>query len=106
MPLIGISACDKLEDYRQSILHAGGEVRILESSMPIDVALDGIDGLLLTGGSDVAPSLYGESAHATVVDVNPQRDEFEMGLIGAARPRNLPILAICRGIQVLNVACG
>ena len=56
MPLIGITACRKLEDYRQSILHAGGEARILDQSMPIAQALAGVSGLLLTGGEDVAPS--------------------------------------------------
>jgi len=106
MTVIGIAACRKLEDYRQSILHAGGEPRILDSSMPVEEALAGIGGLMLTGGGDVAPSRYGEAAHASVEEAEPGRDEFEIALIGAARSRNLPIFAICRGIQVLNVACG
>jgi putative glutamine amidotransferase len=106
MTVIGITTCRKLEDYRQSILHVGGEPRILDSSMPIDQALAGVDGLMLTGGNDVAPSRYGEAPHATVDEAEPGRDEFEIALIGAARGRNLPILAICRGVQVLNVACG
>jgi putative glutamine amidotransferase len=106
MTVIGIAACRKLEDYRQSILHAGGEPRILDSSMPVEEALAGIGGLMLTGGGDVAPSRYGEAAHVTVEEAEPGRDEFEIALIGAARSRNLPIFAICRGIQVLNVACG
>ena len=62
--------------------------------------------LLLTGGADVAPSRYGEPAHATVEEAEPGRDEFEIALITAARRRDLPILAICRGVQILNVACG
>ncbi len=106
MTVIGIAACRKLEDYRQSILHVGGEPRTLDSSMPIEQALTGIDGLMLTGGGDVAPSRYGEAAHETVEEAEPGRDEFEIALILAARARNLPILAICRGVQVLNVACG
>jgi putative glutamine amidotransferase len=106
MTVIGIAACRKLEDYRQSILHAGGEPRILDSSMPVEEALAGIGGLMLTGGGDVAPSRYGEAAHATIEEAEPGRDEFEIALVGAARSRNLPIFAICRGIQVLNVACG
>jgi len=106
MPLIGITACRKLEDYRQSILHTGGEVRLLEASNGVEDGLAGIDGLLLTGGEDVAPATYGESPHSTVVDVDPARDKFEMGLIAAARERKLPIFAICRGVQALNVACG
>lgn len=106
MTTIGITSCRKLEDYRQAILHAGGEPRVLDSSMPIDEALDGVAGLLLTGGDDVAPSRYGEPAHAATVEAEPGRDQFEIGLVRAARQRNLPIFAICRGIQVLNVACG
>jgi putative glutamine amidotransferase len=106
MPLIGITACRKLEDYRQAILHVGGEVRILDPSMTVKDALAGVDGLMLTGGDDVSPARYGEPAHPTLVEAEPGRDEFELALIKDARARNLPILAICRGIQVLNVACG
>ena len=106
MPLIGISNCRKIEDYRQSVLHVGGDVRVLEYHMPVAEALAGVDGLLLTGGEDVAPARYGAEPHPTIVDVNPARDEFEIDLIAEARRRNLPILAICRGMQVLNVACG
>src|SRR5581483_7397919 len=103
MAIIGITSCRKLEDYRQSVLHTGGEPRILEASMPVAQALDG---LMLTGGDDVAPSRYGEAAHPTVVEDEAGRDGFEIALVEAARARDLPILAICRGIQVLNVAGG
>ena len=106
MPLIGITVCRKLEDYRQAVLHVGGEVRMLDPSMSASDVIDGITGILLTGGEDVAPARYGESPHESVVEVDEQRDEFELALIAEARRRDLPILAICRGIQVLNVACG
>jgi len=106
MAPIGITACRKLEDYRQAVLHVGAEVRTLEWSMTVADALAGIGGLLLTGGEDVDPARYGEAAHPTVVDVESQRDEFEIGLVNEARARQLPIFAICRGIQLLNVACG
>jgi len=106
MPLIAISTCRKIEDYKQSILHVGGEVRVVDGSMSVEDALAGVEGLLLTGGDDVAPSRYGESAHATVVEAEAGRDTFEIGLVAAARGRGLPIFAICRGLQVLNVACG
>jgi putative glutamine amidotransferase len=105
MSVIGITACRKLEDYRQSILHVGAEVRIIEPSSQVR-SLEGIDGLLLTGGEDVAPARYGQEPHASVVDVNPERDELEVALIGEARRLRVPILGICRGIQILNVACG
>ena len=106
MAVIGITTCRKLEDYRQAILHVGGEPRILDPSMPVDEALANVDGLLLTGGDDVAPVKYGEAPHPTVVAAEAGRDEFEIALIAAARQRRLPIFAICRGVQVLNVACG
>ena len=107
MPVIGITSCRKLEDYRQSVLNVSGDVRILEPSAgEARQALAGVDGLMLTGGDDVAPARYGEPAHPTVVEAEPGRDEFELALIKDARARNLPIFAICRGIQVLNVACG
>jgi putative glutamine amidotransferase len=106
MTVVGITACRKLEDYRQSTIHAGADVRILEPSMSISEAVEGLDGLLLTGGEDVAPERYGQARQPTVVDVNEARDQFEVELVGEARRRGLPILAICRGIQLLNVACG
>jgi putative glutamine amidotransferase len=106
MPLIGITSCRKLEDYKQAVLHVGGEVRVLEPSMSTADALGGVDGLLLTGGEDVDPARYDEAVHPTVTEIDPRRDAFEVDLVTAARARNLPILAICRGVQLLNVACG
>jgi putative glutamine amidotransferase len=104
MAVIGITACRKLEDYRQAILHVRGEVRILEHGEDPAQALREVDGLLLTGGSDIAPQRYGEEPHPSVIDVDLQRDAFELSIVGEARRRDLPIFAICRGIQVLNVA--
>jgi putative glutamine amidotransferase len=106
MAVIGITSCRKIEDYRQAILHVGGEPRILDPSMPLEEAMAGIDGLLLTGGDDVTPARYGMPAHPATVEAETGRDEFEIALITAARARELPIFAICRGVQVLNVACG
>ena len=106
MPLIAITSCRKLEDYRQSVIHAGGEPRIVDSTMTPAGALDGVDGLMLTGGDDVAPTRYGEASHPAVVPAEPARDEFELALVAEARARRLPIFAICRGVQVLNVAAG
>lgn len=106
MALIAVTNCNKLEDYKQAVQHAGGEVRILEHDRDVTTALDGADGLLLTGGDDVAPARYGEPRHPSVVEVAPERDAFEIALVAEARRRDMPIFAICRGIQVLNVACG
>jgi putative glutamine amidotransferase len=78
---------------------------------PLDPAhaervLDAVSGLVLTGGEDVAPWRYGEQPHAALGKVNEARDAWEVAAIDAARARALPTLAICRGIQVLNVALG
>lgn len=106
MAVISVTNCNKIEDYKQAVQHAGGEVRIVQHGVDAVEALQGADGLLLTGGDDMAPSRYGETAHPTVVEVAPERDEFEIALVKEARRLDMPIFAICRGIQVLNVACG
>ena len=68
--------------------------------------LDAVDGLVLTGGEDVNPALFGQQPHPKLKTVNDQRDVTEIALILEARRRKIPTLAICRGIQVLNVALG
>jgi putative glutamine amidotransferase len=68
--------------------------------------LDAVGGLLLTGGEDVDPGRYGAARHPALGAVNPARDATELALLAAARDRRLPVLAICRGIQLLNVALG
>jgi putative glutamine amidotransferase len=65
-----------------------------------------LDGILLTGGADVDPQRFNETPHPTVYDVSPARDELEVRLVEHSLDRDLPLLAICRGIQVLNVALG
>jgi putative glutamine amidotransferase len=106
MALIAITDCRKLEDYKHAVQHAGGDIRVVSAANSVAEALDGVDGLVLTGGDDVAPGRYNEAPHPAVVQVAPERDEFEIALVLEARKRQLPILAICRGIQVLNVAYG
>jgi putative glutamine amidotransferase len=106
MTRVAITDCRKIEDYKHAILHTDSEIRIVNQGMSIAEVLDWADGLLLTGGDDVAPGRYGEDVHPTVVVVSPERDDFEIGLVKEARARQIPILGICRGIQVLNVACG
>jgi putative glutamine amidotransferase len=76
------------------------------NSSRADRALDAVSGLVLTGGEDVAPWRYGESPHRALGTVNESRDAWELALIASARNRRLPTLAICRGIQILNVALG
>ena len=71
-----------------------------------DAALDGVAGLVLTGGEDVSPGQYGSTPHPELGDTHEGRDAFEIALVKAARARALPTLAICRGVQILNVALG
>ena len=96
------------DDYPRSVEQAGGLPVVLVPGAAEDAGeqLGHVDALLLTGGADVEPSLYGEEPHPTVTDTLPRRDAFEIALVREALRRDLPILAICRGHQVLNVATG
>jgi putative glutamine amidotransferase len=107
MPLIAIAPCRAMADYLESVRRAGGEPFELEyqRDVPADVVRRA-NGLMLTGGGDVDPALYGETPHATYQPSEPGRDEYELALIKAAAKAALPIFAICRGMQVLNVALG
>jgi putative glutamine amidotransferase len=68
--------------------------------------LDAVDCLLLSGGADLYPATYGSDADPRTTNVRRARDDFELALVRAAIERELPVLGICRGLQVLNVACG
>jgi putative glutamine amidotransferase len=107
VPIIAIPPCSKLHDYEEAIQRAGGEVRLLDraTDRPADV-VSSVDGILLPGGGDVLPSIYGQAAHPTFSAAEPGRDDYELELARRAIEANLPLLAICRGAQVLNVACG
>jgi putative glutamine amidotransferase len=96
------------DDYLRAVEKAGGLPFVLAPGVPDDAdeMLDSVQGLLLSGGDDVDPALYGERAHPTVTRVFPRLDAFEVALCRAACSRDLPVLAICRGHQVLNVAMG
>jgi putative glutamine amidotransferase len=72
----------------------------------VEEYLEAIDGLILTGGADIHPSLYGQIVLERCGEIDKERDRFEVELIYAARRRDLPFLGICRGLQVLNVALG
>ena len=105
-PTIGVTRCSRLDDYVASVEQAGGRARVLEVSESPRKVLGEVDGVLLTGGGDIDPVLYGEDRHPTVEDAEPGRDEFEIDLARRAVAADLPLLAICRGAQVLNVAAG
>ena len=70
------------------------------------VILDSVSGLVLTGGEDIDPARYGEKRHEKIRSINAARDATEIALIEEAKARGKPVLAICRGIQILNVALG
>jgi putative glutamine amidotransferase len=105
-PTIGITRCGRLDDYVSAIEQAGGRARILDVSESPKQVIGEIQGVLLTGGGDVDPVFYKEDRHPSVQDAEPGRDEFELDLARRALDADLPLLAICRGSQVLNVAAG
>jgi putative glutamine amidotransferase len=104
-PIIGITPCSRPDDYVESVRRAGAEPLVLSNTDDPARVLDRVDGLLLTGGLDVDPALYGEAPHPTT-EAAPERDRFEIPLSKAAVERDVPVFAICRGVQVLNVAAG
>ncbi len=93
-------------EYAQAVSAAGGAPRLLVfDPATVDAQLDGAGGVLLAGGGDVAPELYGDtSGYAHEVDAG--RDAFELALVRRARERGVPTLCICRGVQLANVAFG
>lgn len=96
--------------YVEGVTLAGGIVTLLPPQ-PCDDAivarvLDGLDGLVLTGGRDVDAQRYGQERHPRADEPARDRDAWEFALVAAALERRLPILGICRGAQVLNVALG
>lgn len=94
--------------YSNAISEAGGVPILLPILDPDEVPglVERLDGVVLTGGGDIEPSRYGLSEHPTVYGVDPARDEFELALARHVADIQLPVLAICRGMQVLNVALG
>lgn len=107
MALIAIGQNRKMEDYLESVRRAGGEpVEVVVGGESPAQILSRVDGLMLTGGGDVDPQLYGEKPHATFQAAETGRDQFEIALARAAVDKGIPLLAICRGMQVLNVAMG
>jgi putative glutamine amidotransferase len=95
------------QDYVRAVERAGGRPLLVPPSDDgIDETLDAVDGLIFSGGSDMDPEFYGEEAHPETFGIHAERDRAEVGLLTAALERDMPVLGICRGIQVLNVARG
>jgi putative glutamine amidotransferase len=115
-PVVGITLGDgdrpgyhsMRADYVRSVEVGGATPVVLAPLAPehAPALLERVDGLLLSGGIDVDPALYGQPRHPKLGRVDRERDDFELALTREALRRDLPILAICRGQQVLNVATG
>ncbi|MCU0495329.1 MAG: gamma-glutamyl-gamma-aminobutyrate hydrolase family protein [Chloroflexaceae bacterium] len=120
-PVIGISCgsfhdkawCPPIFGHRQTyvnaVVDAGGVpllIPSLEDERVLRVLYDRLDGLLLAGGGDIQPSYYGEQPHERLGNIDPLRDQTEMPLARWAVAEGKPLLGICRGVQVMNVALG
>jgi putative glutamine amidotransferase len=92
--------------YVDTVVRAGGQPVIVNEARDPKELLARVDALVLTGGPDLDPQRYAETAHPSVYGVDTADDDFECALAEAATVRSVPTLAICRGIQVLNVARG
>ena len=104
---IAVAPARKMDDYRDAMNAAGitGYELDVNTDVP-EAVVARVGGLMLLGGADVDPVLYGQTPHPTTEVVPAPRDQYEIALVKAALARDLPILAICRVIQLLNVALG
>jgi len=97
-------------NYVEAVQRAGGMAMLVPpDAVLVDdpgEVLDRLDGLVLAGGADIDPSFYGADREAETVHTVPRRDAVEVALAREALARDLPLLGICRGMQLLNVACG
>ena len=94
--------------YVEAVVAAGGTPVLLgASALPTEDMLAILDGLVIAGGGDISPDVYGGRAHETIYSVNPARDSFELRLVRTAlERREVPTLGICRGMQIMNIALG
>src|SRR4051812_12909298 len=94
-------------DYVRALERAGARVLLVPPSEDgVEETLDALDGILFSGGADLDPVSYGADAHPETDGVRPDRDRGEFALLEGALARDMPVLAVCRGVQILNVARG
>lgn len=114
-PLIGLSTASHSGSLTtpgscgKAVIMAGGiplPIAATDDPALIEAIVGRLDGLLLTGGEDVAPSYYGHEPHPQLGGVNDRRDDFELALFHKAMERGIPIFGVCRGMQLINVAMG
>lgn len=97
------------EDYVKSVIKNGGIPYIIPMNSDEDVVREqvaNVDGLILSGGHDVTPKFYNQEPHKSLGGILPERDVFDFNLVRFAVEKNIPILGICRGFQILNVYFG
>src|SRR5450759_1249784 len=119
-PIIGVTTYQGKNDdgfaiialqraYVDSLIQAGSVPVLIPSCLPSETfgpLLDRLDGILFTGGGDIAVNLYGGKPHPRISDVDPERDSFELSLLELFIKNEKPFLGICRGFQMINVALG
>ncbi len=108
-PRIALTQTERNDDYVQALTDAGAEVVLIDPAAGVEsmrALVDDVQGICLPGGWDVDPARYGESPHPSVQTADSHRDALELRIVHDAVARDLPLLAICRGMQVLNVARG
>jgi putative glutamine amidotransferase len=118
-PLIGVTTSVSVHPYPERAYLNAAYLRAVQDAGGVPLLLpphldetsrealwERLDGLLLTGGGDIDPARFGEPAHPKVYDVSPARDALEIAVTRLALAAQMPLLAICRGIQVMNVALG